>query len=89
LGCIFRLNNFFFKKLSEAKVHANILRSYTNEQKAARNQFLKEIQSLQPDGITSLNKTSGELSNEEINSLLIHAHKRVLQLQKQIENNQV
>ena len=66
-----------------------MLRSYTNEQKAARNQFLKEIQSLQPDGITSLNKTSGELTNEEINSLLIHAHKRVLQLQKQIENNQV
>ena len=29
------------------------------------------------------------MSNEEINSLLIHAHKRVLQLQKQIENNQV
>jgi hypothetical protein len=29
------------------------------------------------------------LSNEELNSLLIHAHKRVLQLQKQIEKMQV
>lgn len=29
-----------------------------------------------------------ELSNDELNSLLIHAHKRVLQLQKQLEKLQ-
>ena len=34
-------------------------------------------------------KAGDQLSNEETNSLLIHAHKRVLQLQKQIENLQV
>jgi mitofilin len=30
-----------------------------------------------------------QLTNEELNSLLIHAHKRVLQLQKQIEKMQL
>jgi hypothetical protein len=27
------------------------LKNYTNDQKVARNQFLKEIQALQPEGI--------------------------------------
>ena len=38
-------------KLNEAIVHANVLKNYTNEQKTARSQFLKEIQALQPEGI--------------------------------------
>jgi len=70
-------------KISEAVIHANVLRTYTTEQKSARDQFLKEMQSLLPEGIKT--KTTDEnLTYEELNSLLIHAHKRVLQLQKQI-----
>lgn len=77
------------QRLSEAVVHANVLRAYTNEQKTARDQFLKEIQSLQPEGITHHGKTADEtLTNEELNNLLIHAHKRVLQLQKQLAKMQ-
>ena len=106
-------------QLKEAVVHANVLRTYTAEQKHARSQFLKEIQSLQPEGIHGGNKSraciyisqlkhlfimfinvhivvvvvvvvvADQLSNEEINSLLLHAHKRVLQMQRQIEKCQV
>ncbi len=45
-------------KLSEAIVHANVLKSYTTEQKAARTQFLKEMQALMPEGIHGINKSS-------------------------------
>ncbi len=83
-----RLIKFEESKLKEALIHANVLRTYTNEQKAARSQFLKEIQALQPEGINRENK-GDQLSTEEINGLLIHAHKRVLQLQNQIEKMQV
>ncbi len=76
-------------KLAEATIHANVLRSYTNEQKLARAQFLKEIQALQPEGIHAVNRSEDQLTSDEINNLLIHAHKRVLQLQKQIEKMQV
>lgn len=77
-------------KLSEAIIHANVLKSYTTEQKIARNQFLKEMQALMPEGIHGINKShyGEQLTNEELNSLLIHAHKRVIQLQKQIEKIQ-
>jgi hypothetical protein len=64
------------------------LRTYTNEQKLARNQFLKEMQALQPEGI-QVDRAEDQLTTEEINNLLIHAHKRVIQLQKQIEKIQV
>ncbi|CAF0889017.1 unnamed protein product, partial [Brachionus calyciflorus] len=74
-------------KLHEAISHANVLKNYTQEQKVARNQFLKEMQALQPEGIRP-NSSSDQLSNEEINSLLLHAHKRVVQLQNQIERIQ-
>jgi len=83
-----RLINSEETKLKEALIHANVLRSYTNEQKAARAQFLREIRALQPEGINRENK-SDQLSTEEINGLLIHAHKRVLQLQNQLEKMQV
>lgn len=76
-------------KLKEALIHANVLRSYTNEQKVARAQFLKEIQALQPEGIQGKKVNEDQLSNEEINNLLIHAHKRVLQLQNQIDKIQL
>jgi len=76
-------------RLAETVIHANVLRTYTVERKQARSQFLKEIQSLQPEGMTKLNSDGDQLSNEEINSLLIHAHKRVLQLQKQLERLQL
>lgn len=75
-------------KLNEALIHANVLKNYTGEQKLAREQFLKEIQSLQPEGIYRNANSGDQLSNDELNSLLIHAHKRVLQLQKQIEKMQ-
>lgn len=75
-------------KLSEAIAHANVLKNYTQEQKIARSQFLKEMQSLQPEGIRT-QTSSDQLSNEEINSLLLHAHKRVVQLQNQLQKLQV
>lgn len=74
------------KKLKEALIHANVLRSYTKEQKAARSQFLKEIQALQPEGIQA--KAGSEMSQEQTNNLLIHAHRRVVQLQSQLEKMQ-
>lgn len=75
------------KKLKEALIHANVLRTYTKEQKAARSQFLKEIQALQPEGIQA--KAGSEMSQEQTNNLLIHAHRRVVQLQDQLEKMQV
>ena len=46
------------------------------------------MQALQPEGI-QVARTEDQLTTEEINNLLIHAHKRVIQLQKQIEKIQV
>jgi mitofilin len=75
------------KRLKEALIHANVLRTYTKEQKAARSQFLREIQALQPEGIPV--GKAGELGQQESNNLLIHAHRRVNQLQSQLEKMQV
>jgi hypothetical protein len=35
-----------------------VLKNYTQEQKKARNQFLKEMQALQPEGIHGINKSA-------------------------------
>jgi hypothetical protein len=53
---------FINKKLTETIIHANVLKTYTNEQKLARSQFLKEMQALQPEGIHGLNKSQCKFS---------------------------
>ena len=59
----FRLLQAEQAKLTEAIVHANVLKNYTHEQKTARNQFLKEMQALQPDGIHGVNKSACKILN--------------------------
>lgn len=90
-GLIEQQKKFSFEenKLKEALIHANVLRTYTNEQKVARAQFLKEIQALQPEGINGKRVSEDQLSTEEVNNLLIHAHKRVSQLQNQVKKIQM
>lgn len=44
--------------MSEAIIHANVLKNYTTEQKIARSQFLKEMQALMPEGIHGINKSN-------------------------------
>ena len=54
---------------------------------AGREQFEAEVRSLLPE--VKLGKTSDKLTQDELNLLLAHAHRKVLHLQTQLARLQV
>jgi len=70
----------------KAKTEFRLMQEYKNLVKKGKEQFKKELESIVPD--VKIGKTSGKLSEDELNSLIAHAHRRIEQLQRQIAEQQ-
>ncbi|XP_059149003.1 MICOS complex subunit Mic60-like isoform X2 [Physella acuta] len=68
-------------KVREAEAESNVMQKYKELVDKGRKQFQKEIESILPDAKISSGK---KLSEDELNALIAHAHRRIEQLQKQI-----
>lgn len=60
---------------------------YRNLVESGREQFEAEVRSLLPE--VKLGETSDKLTRDELNLLIAHAHRKVLQLQNQLARLQV
>ncbi|KAK2165818.1 hypothetical protein LSH36_45g11018 [Paralvinella palmiformis] len=83
-----KLNNLNYdlkKAVSEntkAQSEAQVMSEYRSLVKKGREQFRKEVESLTPE--VFLGKKGSKLSEEELNALIAHAHRRIDQLQRQL-----
>ncbi|XP_054765713.2 MICOS complex subunit Mic60-like [Lytechinus pictus] len=69
-----------------AQNEARILKNYNELIQKGREDFKKEVQSLMPDA--KIGKKGKKLTEEELNALIAHAHRRVYQLQKELAEQQ-
>ncbi|GFS17552.1 MICOS complex subunit MIC60 [Elysia marginata] len=68
-------------QIRQAESEANVMLKYKDLVDKGKKQFQKEIESLLPDVKIGNGK---KLSEDELNALIAHAHRRIEQLQKQI-----
>ncbi|GFO50285.1 micos complex subunit mic60 [Plakobranchus ocellatus] len=68
-------------QIRQAEAEANVMLKYKDLVDKGKKQFQKEIESLLPDVKIGSGK---KLSEDELNALIAHAHRRIEQLQKQI-----
>ncbi|KAH9519062.1 hypothetical protein Btru_009016 [Bulinus truncatus] len=68
-------------QVRQAEAEANVMQKYKDLVEKGKKQFQKEIESLLPDVKIGSGK---KLSEEELNALIAHAHRRIEQLQRQI-----
>lgn len=71
-------------KLNKAKSEEKIVLDYRGRVKQGRDQFRKELESVVPDVKIGPRLDEGQLSADELNSLIAHAHRRIEQLEKQL-----
>ncbi|XP_041476698.1 MICOS complex subunit MIC60-like [Lytechinus variegatus] len=69
-----------------AQNEARILKNYNELIQKGREDFKKEVQSLMPEA--KIGKKGKKLTEEELNALIAHAHRRVYQLQKELAEQQ-
>jgi mitofilin len=75
-------------QLSKAQSEAKIVSEYRNLIRRGREQFRKELESIVPDVKIGQRLQDGQLTEDELNSLIAHAHRRIEQLQKQLAEQQ-
>ncbi|RUS78484.1 hypothetical protein EGW08_013772 [Elysia chlorotica] len=68
-------------QIRQAESEANVMLKYKDLVDKGKKQFQKEIESLLPDVKIGTGK---KLSEDELNALIAHAHRRIEQLQKQV-----
>ncbi|BFY97796.1 hypothetical protein BsWGS_00836 [Bradybaena similaris] len=68
-------------QVKQAEAEANVLQKYKDLVDKGKKQFQKELETLMPTGKYGPGK---KLSEDELNALIAHAHRRIEQLQKQI-----
>ncbi|CAL1533798.1 unnamed protein product [Lymnaea stagnalis] len=68
-------------QVRQAEAEANVMQKYKELVDKGRKQFQKEIESLMPDVKIGTGK---KLTEDELNALIAHAHRRIEQLQRQI-----
>jgi len=73
-------------ELSKAQSEAKVMAEYRDLVKKGREQFKKELESIMPD--VKLGEKKGKLTEEELNSLIAHAHRRIEQLQRAVASHQ-
>jgi mitofilin len=73
--------------LSCAEAESRIIAEYHRLVKKGKEQFHKELESILPDVHINQRLIDGQLSEDELNSLIAHAHRRIEQLQKQISDH--
>ncbi|XP_042856036.1 MICOS complex subunit MIC60-like isoform X2 [Penaeus japonicus] len=68
--------------ISQSERDSKVVSDYRNLVETGREQFEAEVRSLLPE--VKLGETSDKLTRDELNLLIAHAHRKVLQLQNQL-----
>ncbi|XP_037785365.1 MICOS complex subunit MIC60-like isoform X7 [Penaeus monodon] len=68
--------------VSQSERDSKVVSDYRNLVESGREQFEAEVRSLLPE--VKLGETSDKLTRDELNLLIAHAHRKVLQLQNQL-----
>nr|XP_053641102.1 MICOS complex subunit MIC60-like isoform X1 [Cherax quadricarinatus] len=72
--------------VSDSERDSKVVNDYRKLVEAGREEFEAEVRSLLPE--VKLGETSDKLTPDELNLLIAHAHRKVLQLQKQVARQQ-
>lgn len=75
--------------LSKAQSEAKVMAEYRDLVKKGKERFKKELESILPDVKSGERLAGGHLTENELNSLIAHAHRRIDQLQKQLAEQQL